>query len=210
MVITHIGNNTAGEEYSLKCTLKGYNSTENVTFQWTLLSGSEVSTSTNATSSASQLIFDPLQSFHEGNVICRATVENIQIIETYLVTVNGENLDTEVFDSCEESDIHTTLLLDPIALVSISEIGNKDIGSSFSLDCSISGHESLLNVSLTYQWNKTGGTHLKSGSILGFSSLRLSDIGEYICSATVVSSYLSHPAVYNNSYTLRLQSEFEQ
>ena len=133
---------------------------ENVTFQW-ILSGSAVSTSTKTNSSASQLIFDPLQSSHEGNVTCQATVENIQTTELYLVTVNGENLDRQVIDLCEESDIHTTFLLDPIALVNISEIGSIEIGSNFSLHC-IFRHESLLNVSLTYEWSKTGETHLTS------------------------------------------------
>ena len=51
-------------------------------------------------------------------------------------------------------------------------------GQSYSLLCSIMG--SVNNLTYTYQWRRTGAV-LQMGPILSFSSLQLSDAGQYIC-----------------------------
>ena len=64
-------------------------------------------------------------------------------------------------------------------------------GQAFSLKCTISGVEAL-NPILTYQWiksNSTGRMQVGSNtSTLSFSSLRLSDAGQYSCQV-IVSSF---------------------
>ena len=66
-------------------------------------------------------------------------------------------------------------------------------GQAFSLKCTISGVEAL-NPILTYQWTKSNSTgRMQVGSntsTLSFSSLRLSDAGQYSCQVTVNSRYL--------------------
>ena len=77
-----------------------------------------------------------------------------------------------------------------------SEIRSNGVilpGKDFSLNCAISGAESL-NPILTYQWIKNNGSgRIQVGSNMGslsFSSLRLSDAGQYSCQVTVSSRYL--------------------
>ena len=81
----------------------------------------------------------------------------------------------------------------PTLLVEIKSNGVVLPGQDFSLNCMISGAESL-NPILTYQWiknNDTGRMQVGSNmSILSFSSLRLSDAGQYSCQVTVSSQYL--------------------
>lgn len=66
-------------------------------------------------------------------------------------------------------------------------------GQGFSLECTIFGAEALNSI-LTYQWTKNNSTgQMQVGSntnILSFSSLRLSDAGQYSCQVTVTSRYL--------------------
>ena len=81
----------------------------------------------------------------------------------------------------------------PTLLVEIRSNGVILPGQDFSLNCMISGAESL-NPILTYQWiknNVTGRMQVGSNmSTLSFSSLRLSDAGQYSCQVTVSSRYL--------------------
>ena len=81
----------------------------------------------------------------------------------------------------------------PTLLVEIRSNGVILPGQDFSLNCMISGAESL-NPILTYQWIKNNVTgRMQVGfniSTLSFSSLRLSDAGQYSCQVTVSSRYL--------------------
>ena len=67
-------------------------------------------------------------------------------------------------------------------------------GQAFSLKCTISGPEALNSI-LTYQWTKNNSTGRmqvvgSNTSTLSFSSLRLSDAGQYSCQVIVTSQYL--------------------
>ena len=88
------GENRAGENFNLECIISGLDliSSAKVNLQW-ILSGSNVSTSSAIkvnTSTVSQLKFYPLQASHKGSVTCQATVEDITIMTTYMVIVNGD------------------------------------------------------------------------------------------------------------------------
>lgn len=96
--LTPSGSSIAGETFSLLCaaSLVKFNDSvsenaEDATFQWLLSNNA----STYSSISGSQLIFDPLQYFHEGTIICLATVYNIIGIHTlsanYNITINGNN-----------------------------------------------------------------------------------------------------------------------
>ena len=57
-------------------------------------------------------------------------------------------------------------------------------GESYTLTCTFIG--STTNASITYQWKKDGVVKpSETGPTLSFSSLRLSDAGQYTCEVTV-------------------------
>ena len=99
MSLTPSGNSIAGETFSLLCaaSLNGSVSenAEDTRFQWLLSNNTSTYSYTNSSVSESQIIFDPLQYFHEGTVICQAIVNNIVGIHTlsvnYNITINGNN-----------------------------------------------------------------------------------------------------------------------
>ena len=59
-------------------------------------------------------------------------------------------------------------------------VATPTLGQSYSLTCSVARARAT-----TYQWSKDGSTLNRSGPILSFQSLRLSDSGLYACSITV-------------------------
>ena len=81
--------------------------------------------------------------------------------------------------------------------------------SGYSLTCGVAGAENLYP-SITYQWIKNNGTQTQVGTdrVLYFSSLRLSDAGQYTCQATVSSPYLNNDITVMGTQDVRLQSEF--
>ena len=79
VLATSSGSPTAGEPFSLECSLSG--TSDSTTFQW--LKGpadnmsqltSDDTTAINSTSSVSQLLFSPLRASHGGLYTCQATI----------------------------------------------------------------------------------------------------------------------------------------
>ena len=96
----------------------------------------------------------------------------------------------------------------PTISVNISDNGSTaNIGRQFSLSCLIFGHENLANMSVQYQWLRSGTALDESSNILTFLSLKLSDAGCYTCRVTINSIYLLDQLVSNGSYKLALRSE---
>ena len=83
---------------------------------------------------------------------------------------------------------------DPSVNVNItpSSNGHQSVGSQFNIACAALGFDHL-NPGFNIQWRKTGGLINISSQVndsLAFSSLRLSDAGEYTCEVNVTSDYL--------------------
>ena len=86
--------------------------------------------------------------------------------------------------------------------------GTPTVGESYSLTCTVTGADRL-NPTIAYKWFK--GTTVVSGetqSTLSFSSLSLSDAGQYRCDVTVSSTLLSQSITkMSNTHDLTLQSK---
>ena len=73
--ITHSGTNTAGQAYSLVCSVTVTGSTDTPTITWLDPMNSQVpSEMVSTTGSMSTLAFNPLSASHAGTYTCRATV----------------------------------------------------------------------------------------------------------------------------------------
>ena len=88
--------------------------------------------------------------------------------------------------------------------------GTPTVGESYSLTCTVTGADRL-NPTITYQWFKDNT--MVSGetqSTLSFSSLSLSDAGQYRCDVTVSSTLLSLSIIAMSiTQELSLQSKFQ-
>ena len=91
----------------------------------------------------------------------------------------------------------------PSISVRIGDDGRPPIaGKKYSLACNVSGVDNL-DPTVTYGWIKNNGTqtHYAVGiksNVLSFSSLRISDAGNYTCKVTV-NSHLLHNAINETS-----------
>ena len=86
--------------------------------------------------------------------------------------------------------------------------GTPTVGESYSLTCTVTGADRL-NPTITYQWFKDNTVVSgETQSTLSFSSLSLSDAGQYRCDVTVSSTLLSQPITkMSNTQDLTLQSK---
>ena len=101
------------------------------------------------------------------------------------------------------------LILVPIISARISDGGKiATAGHSYTLTCSVTGTKDL-NPAITYEWTKRNSTQTNvvgSYKTLTFSSLRLSDAGEFFCCVTVNSHHRNAIGV-TSSYHIQIQSK---
>lgn len=80
-----------------------------------------------------------------------------------------------------------------VQITSTIEGHNLTAGTNFSLICTISG-TAKLRTTLSYQWLHSNGNDFNeigtNSSRLHFSSLKLSEAGEYMCQVNIISSLL--------------------
>ena len=96
--ITSSGANTAGESYSLECTVTVTGSTDQPTITWMDNSTEIISTTArmiseitgSAGSYSNTLIFSPLRASDAGMFKCRATLGNVESSQIFNVAVRGE------------------------------------------------------------------------------------------------------------------------
>ena len=87
--------------------------------------------------------------------------------------------------------------------------GTPNVGDSYSFTCTVTGADRL-DPTIAYQWFKDNTVVSgETQSTLSFSSLSLSDAGQYRCDVTVSSTLLSQSiAKMSNTQDLTLQSEY--
>jgi hypothetical protein len=78
IAVTRTGTSTAGQTYSLDCSLTG--ATDTVTYQWLDSNGTQLT-------NVSQLEFPSLRASDGGLYTCRATVGGVVIVQTAAVNV---------------------------------------------------------------------------------------------------------------------------
>ena len=81
--------------------------------------------------------------------------------------------------------------------------GTPVVGEPYTLSCNVSGYDKL-DPSVTYQWMRYNETDMEAPLVansetLSFSSLNLSDSGNYSCSAVISSSYLDNSISANSN-----------
>lgn len=90
---------------------------------------------------------------------------------------------------------------------------NPAVGQSYSLNCNVSGAESIPGLTTTYHWTKNNSVQSQvqvgnNSEMLFFILLRLSDAGAYSCTVIVTSSLLTLNITATSSvWNLILQSE---
>ena len=96
--ITSSGSNTAGESYSLECTVTVTGSTDQPTITW-MVNGAVISSTTtrmvsgitgSAGSYSTTLTFNPLAASHAGTYTCRATLDSAMDSASTTITVQSE------------------------------------------------------------------------------------------------------------------------
>ena len=84
------GTNTAGETYSLECSARVAESTDQPTITWLDPMNNPVpSEMVTTTNSMSTLKFNPLATSHAGTYTCRVTAGGVTETQTSTVIVNG-------------------------------------------------------------------------------------------------------------------------
>ena len=78
-MITYTGIQTAGQNYSLDCSVTG--TTDPATYQWFDSNGTQLT-------NTSQLQFSPLLASHDGTYTCRATVGSVVVENSDIVKIN--------------------------------------------------------------------------------------------------------------------------
>ena len=121
--ITYSGPNTAGESYSLECTVTTTGSTDQPTITWQdPMSNNIITSGVVKTGSMSTLTFNPLAASHVGTYTCRATLGSAMDSAVWNVTVQGEYVRIIILIIGRYS-FHSPLIL----LLSMVNFSNYDI-----------------------------------------------------------------------------------
>ena len=89
--ITASGTATAGESYSLECTVTVTGSDDQPTITWLMgPMSNEITSGAGTTSGMSTLTFNPLSASHAGTYTCRATLGSAMDSASTTITVQSE------------------------------------------------------------------------------------------------------------------------
>jgi hypothetical protein len=176
------GAQIAGENYTLTCQVTG-GGTMTPTYRW-FRDGSPLTGQTSAT-----LSFSPLREIDSGVYTCEGTRNSITVTSGtgIMITVAGELiLSNYYFLIC-------TLSAPTLSAV-ITTSGSPNEGQSYSLTCAVSGDELLAPTDRKFQWDRVGGMEgisREPDGTLTFNPLSPSDAGEYMCTSSFLSPYLT-------------------
>ena len=195
VTLTGIGIPTAGESYILICTASG-GGTNTATYQW-YRNGALLITP----SSPDRFTFSCLwQRAHSEEYTCTVTREGqTTTSNTFVINVGGNLLGEK-----------TAILKMPVSYLapdvtaSVSRSGDNPMeGCQYTLTCTLSGHQSLIFYSVTYQWLMGSSTVQgpNASNTLVFNSVSPDDSGMYTCLATVSSLLLNSNITAQGSTT---------
>ena len=88
--ITSSGSNTAGESYSLECTVTVTGSIDQPTITWMDPMDNVITSGVVMTGGMSILTFNPLAASHAGRYTCRATLDSAMDSTSRTITVQSE------------------------------------------------------------------------------------------------------------------------
>ena len=184
-------------------------------FEWffgpdnsSLPSGVTVSNVTNNSNTyTSTLQFSPLQESYSGLYTCRfGGNKRLTVNSNVNITMKGAIQNNAGHCTCTFT---TYYVFSQAITVSINESMTPLLGQDgYKLMCDVLAIDFVI---INYQWTKVNGTlthiNLTDTPDLSFSSLKLSDAGEYACRVNVSSSSLNTTYTFMNFYSLYIQSE---
>ena len=163
----------------------------NITWNSTLIPAETISYDNGTYISILQ--FDPLQESHRDHYQCSVAVADIIKEKSFYLNVQGNSFEQFLKRYSLPYHYYTA----PIVYATVSGSESAPVvGQPYTLSCSVSGDEMLESSrSVTYQWMKYEESGMETAletvsEIISFSSLYLSDSGNYSCSAVISSSYL--------------------
>ena len=90
----------------------------------------------------------------------------------------------------------------------ITTNGLLDEGVRYSLMCAVRGDERLAVSGRSFRWDRVGGSiGIERTAALTFNELRHRDEGEYRCTSTITSPYLTNSRTVTNTTTVRVMSK---
>ena len=106
-------------------------------------------------------------------------------------------------------DYYVFLLSEPTIS---AQITLASLLGGYSITCNVNGAENL-NHSISYQWTKNNDTQIQmqvesDPTVPSLTLLRLSDVGQYTCEATIRSPYLHDNITMIAIQHVTIQSEF--
>ena len=88
--VTSSGDATAGESYSLECTVTVTGSNDQPTITWLMGANNMITSGVVTTGGMSTLTFNPLAASHAGIYTCRATLDSVMDSASTTITVQSE------------------------------------------------------------------------------------------------------------------------
>ena len=159
----------------------------------------------NATTS--QLQFRPLQQSHNGSYLCNVSTGGLDLTsQPAVISVNGiiYSLCTLIVNCVYYYVVYFPPA--PSISVRIDEPEPPTIGMAYTLSCSVSGAENLTAM-INYVWMKNGSQISSASNLFDITALKVSDAANYVCMATISSSYLTGNVVETMSMDVRIRSE---
>ena len=193
----------AGEDYKLTCTVSGGDSNAAISYRW-LRNSSALLSETTAT-----LSFMPLRQSSNGQYVCEAMRSGN--------TITSNNITIDVMGKicyyyvC--TYVHKFMVCDtapPLTTV-ITPNGSLVEGQTYSLTCDLMGDESLNVTVSSIRWDRLTPTFqmgILQAPTLSFTPLTAADAGDYRCTNTITSPYLTGTSTETQMTTVEVLGKF--